>query len=102
MKLLLDHTLSFRLLPALATLYQGSMHVRDLGLASAPDDVIWNYARQHGSAIVSRNSDFYHRSMLVGHPPKIVWLRVGNCTKAWIQALLQTRYDDLLAFEQDA
>jgi predicted nuclease of predicted toxin-antitoxin system len=100
-KLLLDHNLSFRLVPTLASLYPGSMHVRDLGLTTATDEVIWSYARQRGLVIVSKDSDFYHRSMVLGHPPKVVWLRVGNCTTATIQVLLQTRHADLLTFEHD-
>lgn len=78
MKLLFDHNLSYRLVPALASLYPGSVHVRDLGMTTVDDDVIWNYARQHELAIVSKDSDFYYRSMLFGHPPKVVWIRLGN------------------------
>lgn len=102
MKLLFDHNLSFRLVPALASLYPGSMHVRDQRMATASDVMIWAYAQHHGLAIVSKDSDFYYRSMLLGPPPKVVWLRVGNCTTAQILALLQTRHGDMLAFEQDA
>jgi predicted nuclease of predicted toxin-antitoxin system len=102
MRLLFDHNLSPRLLPALANLYPGSLHVRDLGMATADDNVIWDYARQNGLAIISKDSDFYHRSMLLGHPPKVVWVRLGNCTTAQIEALLRNRQADVLAFEQDA
>jgi predicted nuclease of predicted toxin-antitoxin system len=102
MRLLFDHNLSYRLVPALASLYPGSIHVRDLGMTTAADDVIWTYARQHGLAIISKDSDFFHRSMLLGHPPKVVWIRLGNCTTAQIEALLRARHADLLAFEQDA
>ena len=102
MKLLLDHNLSFRLVTTLASLYPGSVHVRALGMMTAPDDLIWSHARQHGLTIVSKDSDFFYRSMLFGHPPKVVWLRVGNCSTARIQTLLQTHHRDLLAFEQDA
>jgi len=41
-KPLLDHNLSFRLLLALASLYPGSVHVSELGMTTASDDVIWN------------------------------------------------------------
>jgi predicted nuclease of predicted toxin-antitoxin system len=71
-KLLLDHNLSFRLVRALAGLYPGSMHVRDLGMTTAPDDVIWTFAGQHGLTIVSKDSDFYYGSMLLGPPPKVL------------------------------
>jgi len=40
--------------------------------------------------------------MLFGHPPKVVWIRLGNCTTAQVEALLRTRHADLLAFDQDA
>jgi predicted nuclease of predicted toxin-antitoxin system len=102
MKLLFDHNLSFRLVPALAQLYPGSVHVRDLGMATASDKALWDYARQQGFVIVSKDSDFYHRSILLGHPPKVIWIRLGNCTTAQIVALLQNRQNDLLAFDADS
>jgi predicted nuclease of predicted toxin-antitoxin system len=102
MKLLFDQNLSYRLVTALATLYPGSAHVRDLGLATADDEAIWNYAAQHAFVIVSKDSDFQHRSLLLGHPPKVVWIRLGNCSTAAIENLLRARHPDLLAFEQDA
>jgi predicted nuclease of predicted toxin-antitoxin system len=101
MKLLLDQNLAHRLAVALNTLYPGSQHVRTLGMDTASDDAVWAYARDHGMTIVSKDSDFYYRSMLLGHPPKVVWLRLGNCTTAEIFELLQTRQVDLLIFEKE-
>lgn len=40
MKLLLDHNLSFRLVPALASLYPGSVYVRDPRMVTASDVII--------------------------------------------------------------
>jgi predicted nuclease of predicted toxin-antitoxin system len=80
MKLLFDQNLSYRLVPALESLYPGSVHIRDVGLATADDETVWNYAKQHGLVIVSKDMDVYHRSILFGHPPKVVWIRLGNCT----------------------
>jgi predicted nuclease of predicted toxin-antitoxin system len=51
--------------------------------------------------IVSKDSDFQQRALLLGHPPKVVWLRLGNCSTAAVAALLRTRHADLLAFEAD-
>jgi predicted nuclease of predicted toxin-antitoxin system len=102
MKLLFDWNLLYRLVPALESLYPSSVHIRDVGLAMADDEAAWNYARQHEFAIVSKDMDFYHRSVLFGQPPKVVWIRLGNCTTAHIDALLRTRQADLLAFDQDA
>jgi predicted nuclease of predicted toxin-antitoxin system len=101
MKLLFDQNLSNRLVRLLATEYPGSQHVRDAALATATDSAIWAYAASNGFMIVSKDSDFQHRALLLGPPPKVVWLRLGNCTSAAIVALLQSRQADLLAFEAD-
>ena len=75
MRLLLDQNLSPRLLTALAGLYPGSSHVREVGLQTADDDTVWQYAAEHGFAIVSKDADFHERSFLLGHPPKVIWIR---------------------------
>jgi len=102
MKFLFDQNLSHRLVPALTSLYPESVHVRDLGLKTADDIVIWNYALEHGFTIISKDADFRQRSFLFSHPPKVVWIRLGNCTTREIETLLRNRHDDLLTFEQDA
>jgi len=80
LKLLFDENLSPRLARAVADLYPDSSHVRNCGLRGASDDQIWHYARENGFAIVSKDSDFRQRSVLLGSPPKVIWLRIGNCT----------------------
>ena len=77
MKLLFDENLSPKLPRILAVDFLGSMHVRDCGLKGFPDEDVWEYARNNGFTIVSKDSDFYQRSLLYGHPPKLVWLRIG-------------------------
>ena len=89
MKLLFDENLSPRLVEALADLYPGSVHVHQSGLSSTDDAAIWKYAKDNGFAIVSKDSDFQERSVLHGHPPKIIWLRATNCSSAEIESLLR-------------
>lgn len=101
MKLLFDQNLSHNLVPQLVGLYPESQHVRLLGMDTASDETVWNHARDNGFAIVSKDLDFFHRSMVFGHPPKVVRLNTGNCTTADIRALLQERQTDLLAFDED-
>jgi predicted nuclease of predicted toxin-antitoxin system len=101
MKLLFDENLSPQLVGILASEFPGSEHVRNVGLASAPDPVVWSHAAAHGMVIVSKDSDFQHRALLLGHPPKVVWVRLGNCSTAIVAALLRARQSDLLAFEAD-
>ncbi len=100
-RFLFDENLSPRLKETLADLYPGTIHVRDVGLQSAEDEAVWSYAAQHGLTTVSKDSDFRQRSFLYGHPPKVVWLRRGNCSAADVEALLRAHHNNLIAFEQD-
>lgn len=101
MKLLLDQNLSPRLAHTLAAVYPGTTHVRDVGLQAADDDAVWTYAAEHGFVILSKDADFHQRSFVLGHPPKVVWIRRGNCSTVEIERILRDRQGDLLAFEGD-
>ena len=78
MRLLLDENLSHRLVQRLRTVFPGTTHVRDVGLRGKPDLAIWNYAARHNYIVVSKDDDFRQLSLFHGHPPKAVWLVVGN------------------------
>jgi predicted nuclease of predicted toxin-antitoxin system len=101
MKFLFDQNLSPRLPHTLADLYPESLHVRDAGLRDAPDSEIWEFARREGFMIVSKDSDFQHRSILFGSPPKFLWLRVGNCPVQRVETLLRERAVHIHTFALD-
>jgi len=88
-KLLFDENLSLRLVVLLEDLFPGSQHVRVCGLGAADDVEIWEYAKNNGLIIVTKDSDFQERSVLLGAPPKIIWLRKRNCTTADIALVLR-------------
>lgn len=87
MKLLFDQNLSPRLIPTLRHDYPDSRHVREVGLKDAPDAAVWQYAAQHDFTIVTKDADFHQRSFLFGHPPKVIWIRAGNCSTDMIEAM---------------
>jgi predicted nuclease of predicted toxin-antitoxin system len=99
MKLLFDQNLSHHLVAMLAAEFPGSLHVRQVGLASASDSTVWAYAASQGLAIVSKDSDFQQRATTMGFPPKVIWVRLGNCPTSAVAALLRSRVADLVAFE---
>lgn len=101
MRLLFDQNLSHKLIDALAAEYPASVHVRDVGLGAADDQVVWSFAAQNGLTIVSKDSDFQQRALLYGHPPKVIWVRIGNCTTAAIARLLRASLNDVVAFDED-
>jgi predicted nuclease of predicted toxin-antitoxin system len=100
-KLLFDQNLSPWLCRTLSGVFPNSVHVREVGLREADDAVIWDYAARHGFAVVTKDADFRQRSFLLGHPPKIVWLRLGNCSTKAIEALLRSRAPEIEVFLAD-
>lgn len=101
MKLLFDENVSPNLSGLLSDEYPRSIHVRDADLRGALDSQIWDYARDHGYVIVSKDDDFRQRSFLEGAPPKIVWLQVGNAGTPAIAELLWAKSARLRAFDAE-
>ncbi len=101
MKLLLDNNLSPKLITRLASLYPDSSHVALLGLDSASDVAVWQHAQQHGYCLVTKDSDFNELLAAKGFPPKVIWIRLGNCSTAEIAGLLQQHHETIVEFAQD-
>ena len=99
MKLLFDENLSPKLPGLLVTLFPASVHVRECGLLGQTDGDVWEHARTNGFTIVSKDSDFQQRSLLYGHPPKVVWLRLGNCTRDQLVRMIKVHERDLHDFD---
>ena len=102
MKLLLDANLSFRLLEVIKQSFPDSAHVKDLGLESAGDEVIWNYAQNNGFAIVSKDSDFRHWSFFYGAPPKVIYIKRGNLSTDLYTKLLKDCTGRIVAFLENS
>ncbi len=102
MKLLFDENLSPKLPRLRAGLFPDSQHLRDAGFKGATDEEIWEYAKARDFVIVSKDSDFYQRSLLHGPPPKLVWLRLGNCTRDDLAELITTHEQHIRLFQAAA
>jgi predicted nuclease of predicted toxin-antitoxin system len=77
-KLLFDQNISFRVVDRIKALFPQSSHVKDFNLQFATDRQIWNFAKENQYDIVTFDADFYDLVTLYGHPPKIIWIRLGN------------------------
>ena len=97
MKLLFDSNLAPRLAGLIDGLFPGSAHVSGFGLGQ-DDLAIWDFAARRDFTILSKDSDFYRMSVVLGAPPKVAWLRVGNDGTA---ALLRRSSGSFAAFESD-
>lgn len=98
MKLLLDNNLSPKLIPRLAALYPDSTHVALLGLDAASDSAVWQVAREMNCCLVTKDADFNDLLTTKGFPPKVIWIRLGNCTTAQIGDLLTNHHAAILQF----
>lgn len=95
MKLLLDENLSRRIVPFLQTAFPGSSQVTLSGLETASDSEIWQHAKANGFVIVSRDSNFQERSLVAGHPPQVVWLKIPNRSKTVVLNILLDHYTEI-------
>ncbi|MBC8171721.1 MAG: DUF5615 family PIN-like protein [Anaerolineae bacterium] len=101
MKLLLDNNLSPRLVIRLLNLYPDSTHVVTTGLDTASDLEVWKYAQQAGYCLVTKDADFNDLLASRGFPPKVIWIRLGNCTTSEIADLLQKHHATIIEFAEN-
>jgi predicted nuclease of predicted toxin-antitoxin system len=101
MKLLFDHNLSPKLVTRLSDLYPDSNHVYPLELYEVEDPEIRNFAAANGFIVVTKDADYSEMHSLFGAPPKIVWIRRGNCSTTAIETILRNHVEDILKLTQD-
>lgn len=99
--LLIDNNLSPRLVKFLAEVFPGLMHVEDVMLGEAEDQVIWQYAAQNKLDILTKDADFNDIQRLRSYPPKIVWIRSGNISTSMVVQLLLDQASDIHRFLAD-
>jgi predicted nuclease of predicted toxin-antitoxin system len=101
-KRLFDENLSPALTQRLADIFPDSRHVHDCSLGASADALVWEYAQSKGFVIVSKDSDFHERSLLQEPPPKVIWIRAGNCSTARIEELIRANSVVIHTFESAA
>ena len=92
MLFLIDANLPPALALALIEAGHRARHVEEVGLRTAEDDKISEYALQQKAVVVTKDEDFPDRYLRSSITPVVVWLRVGNCRNeellAWFLPLL--------------
>ena len=83
MKFLLDSNVSWRLVSVIKEHFGECVHVDNISelIFPAKDTEIWQYAKDNGYTIITRDNDFNNLINIRGFPPKIIWLRAGNCDR---------------------
>jgi predicted nuclease of predicted toxin-antitoxin system len=102
MKLLLfDQNISPHLVERLADIYPESVHVYLLGMGDANDIEIWEYAKKNDYMIVTKDADFSELGVVKGFPPKVIWIRRGNCTTKDIENILRENFEQIEFLSED-
>lgn len=102
MRLLFDEQLSEALCDQLHDIFPNSLHVRALAGASVADQRVWALAIEQDCLLVTKDEDFHRLSVLRGAPPKVVWIRLGNCATSDIAQLLRRHHDAIQSFDAQA
>jgi predicted nuclease of predicted toxin-antitoxin system len=100
-KLLFDENLSPKLAAQLSFEFPDSVHVSRVGLDQADDTTVWKFAAAQSFTIVTKDADFQELSLRLGAPPKVIWLRRGNCSVNDTVAMLRDHSDDVRTFLDD-
>ena len=100
MKLLFDQQISYRVVRALQDIFPRAKHVKFYQLEYASDQSIWDFCKANGYTIVTKDDDFHQRSLALGHPPKVVWLKIGNCSREKLEVFIRERNAGILDFER--
>jgi predicted nuclease of predicted toxin-antitoxin system len=101
MKLLFDHNLSFRLIDQIPIQFKESSHVYLLDLSQSDDITIWNYALENGFTLITKDTDFFDLVSLKGFPPKVIWIKRGNCSTQEIATIISENSDKIISFIED-
>ncbi|MEM1290642.1 MAG: DUF5615 family PIN-like protein [Cyanobacteria bacterium P01_H01_bin.162] len=100
MKLLFDESLSPELSNRLR-FFSDSLHVREVGMKATINPVVWDYAKDNDLMIVSKDADMQDLNLVFGNPPKVIWLRLGNCSTLQVENLLRREFKAIKLFYKD-
>lgn len=95
MRFVVDAQLPPTLARFLASLGEEAIHVLDAGLLEADDGEIWSFALENDWVIIIKDDDFQFRASVSKLYPKIIWVRVGNCSKQKLLEIFRKHWETI-------
>jgi predicted nuclease of predicted toxin-antitoxin system len=89
MRFLIDAQLPPRLAARLVSLGHEAHHVAEFEMLRAKDRAIWAKAIELDATIMSKDADFVTLRALRAGGPAIVWIRLGNVSRAALLARIE-------------
>lgn len=100
--ILFDENISARAAEILRGVFPGSKHVKDFSLLESSDSDVWTTAKSEGLTIPSKDDDFLQRALLLGHPPKVIIVKLGNCSTRDLITFLKAGSEAIRSFISDS
>jgi predicted nuclease of predicted toxin-antitoxin system len=99
MRVLIDQNISHRILPHISPLFEEVAHVKALDWIDWNDHDIFMSARKLlFDAVITLDEDFNKLLLQHGKPPKIIWLKTGNCSTSKLSAVIISHKETILNF----
>lgn len=98
MKLLFDEHISFRVVRSLHDIFPEAKHVKFFNLEHEDDQKIWNFAKNEGFSIITKDDDFHQRNITFGTPPKVIWLKLGNTRSSDLESFIRDKSIEIRRF----
>ena len=85
----------------LKDIFPEAVHVKEIGLEKSNDDDLWEFAKTKSYIIVTKDPDFNERAVIKGFPPKIIWIKKGNCSTMEVEKTLRNKFIEIKNFAED-
>ena len=100
-KLLFDNNISHRVVARIDDIFPDSTHVMSENLDESSDLDVWKFAHKNNYTIVTKDSDFNDLVIYRGVPPKVIWIKVGNCKVSDIESIFRNNRPIIKEFLHD-
>lgn len=67
----------------------------------SPDREVRTFAQENDFTIVTKDADYSELTMLLGYPPKVIWIRRGNCSTNAIESMLRIYFEKIDQLSSD-
>lgn len=64
------------------------------------DSAVWSYAEQHNLTIITKDADFSERVQILGAPPRVIHIRLGNMKMNAFHSALGDIWEDVLSLSE--
>jgi predicted nuclease of predicted toxin-antitoxin system len=74
-----------------------ALAIRDIGLRDASDEIIFQSAKKQDVVVMTKDRDFVELVQRHGHPPKVIWITLGNTSNDHLKLILTSHLMTALA-----